>query len=186
MTLEEYLYYRSLVVNHDENAFQRVQNKRPPTDPMDFALRVSFVIVNSGMRSTVATSIWERLRPSLVETGEVGETFGHPGKRISINRIMVDREVLFSECQAAWNEGPDEVIGFCETIPHIGKITRFHLAKNLGVDCAKPDVWLERVAKRSNEDVHGLCARLSEQSGDKVSVVDFVIWRACQQGWWNC
>lgn len=185
MTLEEYSYYRKLVTEHDPDAVKKVETKSPPTDATDFALRVSYVILNSGMKWTVAKDIWTRMKPSLIETGQVGDTFGHPGKKKSINLVMSNRSEYFGRFRAAWANGPDEVVEFCETLPHIGGITKFHLAKNLGVDVAKPDVWLERVAIGSGETVQDLCNRLSKQSGDSVSTVDYVIWKACQQGWWG-
>ena len=64
----------------------------------------------------------------------------------------------------------------------LGSTTKFHLAKNLGVDCAKPDIWLKRVAAESGEDVQHLCAHLAQSTGDKRAIVDSVIWRACQSG----
>ena len=30
-----------------------------------------------------------------------------------------------------------------------------------------------------------MCERLSVESGDRVATVDYVIWKACQQGWWG-
>lgn len=184
MTLEEYLAYRDRVVELDPDAMKKVETKSPPVDATDFALRVSYVILNSGMRWTVAQDIWSRMKPSLIETGEVGDTFGHPGKKKSINQVMSNRSEYFEEFRTAWQNGPDGVIEFCEALPHIGAITKFHLAKNLGVDTAKPDVWLERVAAKSGEHVQELCGRLSQMAGDSVSTVDYVIWKACQQGWW--
>jgi len=183
--LEEYLAYRQRVDELDPDAMKKVETKFPPTDATDFALRVSYVILNSGMRWTVAQDIWSRMKPSLIVTGEVGDTFGHPGKKKSINQAMANRLEYFEDFRSAWEAGPDAVIEFCETLPHIGGITKYHLAKNLGVDVAKPDVWLERVAAKSGETVQELCARLSKQSGDSVSKVDYVIWKACQQGWWG-
>lgn len=180
MTRDEYLAYRK-----DPDAMERVKTKSPPTDGTDFALRVSYVILNSGMRWTVAKDIWNRMRPSLMETGEVGATFGHPGKAKSINLVMSKRTEFFEGFRLAWEEGAEKVIDFCGALPHIGEITKYHLAKNLGVDVAKPDVWLERVASESSETVQDLCGRLSKQSGDSVSTVDYVIWKTCQQGWWR-
>lgn len=185
MNLADYLYYRKRVEDHDPVALQKAGTHKPPTDATDFGLRVSYVILNGGMKWTVAQDIWDRMKPSLIEFGEVGTTFGHLGKKKSIDRVMESRAVYFAEFQKTWEEGREQVIEFCETLPHIGVITKFHLAKNLGVDCAKPDVWLERVARKSRESVQELCARLSEESGERVAVVDFVIWKACQQGWWN-
>ncbi|MCA0012882.1 hypothetical protein LB561_09965 [Mesorhizobium sp. B292B1B] len=185
MTLEEYLGYRQRVVELDPDAMKKVETKSPPIDATDFALKVSYVILNSGMRWTVAQDIWSRMKPSLIETGEVGDTFGHPGKKKSINQVMTNRTDYFDGFRSVWQIGSDAVIEFCETLPHVGGITKYHLAKNLGVDVAKPDVLLERVAARSGETVQELCSRLSNRSGDSVSKVDYVIWKACQQGWWG-
>ncbi|ESX23538.1 hypothetical protein [Mesorhizobium sp. LSJC264A00] len=185
MTRDEYLAYREMVAKLDPDAMERVKTKAPPVDETDFALRVSYVILNSGMKWTVAKDIWNRMRPSLVETGEVGDTFGHPGKTKSIDLVMSNRSEFFEGFRSAWKEGPEKVINFCGALPHIGGITKYHLAKNVGVDVAKPDIWLERVASQSAETVQELCARLSRQSGDSVSTVDYVIWKTCQQGWWR-
>ncbi|MBZ9897278.1 hypothetical protein LB545_23465 [Mesorhizobium sp. BR1-1-6] len=185
MTLQEYLEFRKRVVELDVDAMKKVETKSPPIDAADFVLRVSYVILNSGMRWTVAQDIWTRMKLSLIETGEVGDTFGHPGKKKSINQVVSNRSEYFDGFRSAWQNGPDAVIEFCETLPHIGGITKYHLAKNLGVDIAKPDVWLERVAANSGEGVQELCSRLSKLAGDSVSTVDYVIWKTCQQGWWR-
>ena len=158
VTLDEYLTYREMVKELEPEAFERVRTKTPPTDATDFALRVSYVILNSGMRWTVTQDIWSRMKPSLVETGAVGETFGHPGKIKAINFVMSNRLELFCDFKRAWATGPEGIIEFCETLPYIGGITKYHLAKNLGVDTAKPDVWLERVAAKSNESVQEMCS----------------------------
>jgi len=145
MTLAEYLYNRSKIIELDPEAFVRAGSKTPPSDATDFALRVAYVILNSGMKWSVAQTIWKRLQFSLVEHECVRDTFGHPGKREAIDRIMRERHEEFEEFRGAWAEGPEAVIAFCASLDFIGSVTKFHLAKNLGVDCAKPDVWLERV-----------------------------------------
>lgn len=140
----------------DPDAMARVKTKSPPTDETDFALRVAYVILNSGMSGTVAKDIWNRVKPSLMETGEVGDTFGHPGKRRSINQVMANRLEYFEGFRSAGTARSEAVIEFCNTLPHIGGIAKYHLGKNLGVDVAKPDVWLDRVASKSGETVHEL------------------------------
>lgn len=185
MTLDEYLYYRGRVAKFDPHGMKRSGAITPPIDATDFALRVCYVILNSGMKWNITTEIWRRLRPGLIETGQVGDIFGHPGKKRSIDKMMAEKEVYFAAFERVRQAGSDEVIAFCETLPHIGKITKFHLAKNLGVDVAKPDIWLVRVAQSCNEDPQDLCQRLSRESGDRIATVDYVIWRACQQGWWR-
>jgi len=70
--------------------------------------------------------------------------------------------------------------GICvlETLPGIGPITKYHLAKNIGLfDEAKPDIWLVRAAEACNTTVDELVTFLSEQYTMSRHVVDVVLWR---------
>ncbi len=63
-------------------------------------------------------------------------------------------------------------------LPFIGPITVWHLAKNLGLDAAKPDRHLVRIAEAlgfQSPDV--LCSVIAKESGESVRVVDLIIWR---------
>ena len=65
-------------------------------------------------------------------------------------------------------------------LPFIGKTTVWHLAKNLGCNVAKPDRHLVRVAEKFEFDcVQEFCRYLARHTGEKVSVIDIVIWRYC-------
>lgn len=103
--------------------------------------------------------------------------YRHPGKAAAIRYIWDNREQLLADFRAA----PDKV-AWCESLPWVGGITKWHLAKNLGADVAKPDRWLVRLADISGETVANLCERLSRSSGDRIATVDVVLWRACATG----
>lgn len=69
-------------------------------------------------------------------------------------------------------------IDFIQTLPFMGPATAYHLAKNIGLDVVKPDRHLLRVAASTGyETPKLLCEDISESVGDRVSVVDLVIWR---------
>ena len=69
-----------------------------------------------------------------------------------------------------------------QELPFIGKITSYHLAKNLGFEVAKPDRHLVRLKDFFGfSSVTKLCQHLSEISGDPVRVVDIVLWRYMEQ-----
>lgn len=71
---------------------------------------------------------------------------------------------------------------YARTLPFIGPITVFHLAKNLGIDAAKPDRHLIRIAERFGfEQVSVMCKAISEITGDRVSVTDIILWRFLEQ-----
>jgi len=65
-----------------------------------------------------------------------------------------------------------------QELPYFGPATSLHLAKNLGLDVAKPDRHLVRMARSLHcEDAASLCERISAVIGDRVAVVDLVMWR---------
>lgn len=154
----------------------------PPVSPEDMAFEIAYVIINSGMRWTVAQGIWGRVRPALETVGRIEpEHFGHPGKRSAINDVWRRRADLFVACRRVLDLGPERALAWCLDLPWIGGITKYHLAKNFGVDVAKPDIWLERVSKVVGEDVQALCRRLGQESGLRAATVDLILWRACTE-----
>jgi hypothetical protein len=71
-----------------------------------------------------------------------------------------------------------EGVDTLEKLPGIGPITKFHLAKNIGlVDEAKPDIWLVRTAEASSSTVEELAAFLSEKFCMSRHAVDVILWR---------
>lgn len=148
-----------------------------PTSADEFASEAIFVICNSGMRFTVAQGIFNRIMPRLTSGGSSSEVFGHKGKCGAIDHIWAERERLLDEYRAA----PDK-LAFCESLPFIGGITKYHLAKNFGADVAKPDVHLQRLAAAEGTTAQALCERLAEQTGYRIATVDVVLWRACAIG----
>lgn len=65
-----------------------------------------------------------------------------------------------------------------QRLPYIGPITVRHLAKNIGVETAKPDRHLARVSSRLGfADTASLCAAIAYATGERVSIIDLIIWR---------
>lgn len=148
-----------------------------PSNADDFALEAIFVICNSGMRYTVASKIFEKVRDQIVWRMPAAAVFGHEGKVRAIEAIWADRHKLYAEYLAA-----EDKLAFCASLPWIGEITKYHLAKNYGADVAKPDVHLKRLADREGTTAQALCERLAAETGYRVATVDVVLWRACATG----
>jgi len=67
---------------------------------------------------------------------------------------------------------------FLKTLPYIGPVTCYHLAKNIGLPVAKPDRHLVRLANSMGYcDVQEFCRAISEHVSDSIPVVDIVLWR---------
>lgn len=149
----------------------------PPSTAEEFAQSAIYVIVNSGMKYGVAQQIYKRCIEKLYAGGKARKVFGHPGKAKAIDTIWKHREELF----AAFLEAEDK-LDFCASLRWIGPVTRYHLAKDLGVDVAKPDVHLARLARRDRTTVERLCRRLAKDACCRVATVDTILWRACATG----
>jgi hypothetical protein len=60
----------------------------------------------------------------------------------------------------------------------IGPVTVFHLARNIGIDCAKPDRHLVRLAAKTGyTDVTSMCSEIATAADERIGVVDVVLWR---------
>jgi hypothetical protein len=153
------------------------ENIPKPADAEAFAREATFVICNSGFRNSVAAPIVERCMVALREGRSAATEFGHEGKHRAIDAIWADREVLF----AAYLDRGDK-IDFLRQLPWIGPITCFHLEKNLGGDYAKPDVHMDRLARRETTTTDELCRRLARLTGYRIATIDTVLWRACADG----
>lgn len=150
---------------------------KEPTDADDFALEAIFVICNSGMQNKVARGIYTRVVKQIHAGGPVREVFKHDGKVKAIETIWFDRKDLFAKYLSATDK-----LAFCRSLPWIGGITSYHLAKNFGADVAKPDVHLQRLADIEGITAQALCERLAAETGYRVATVDTVLWRACANG----
>ena len=152
-------------------------NTKPPEHAEEFATETIFVICNSGMKHTIARKIFDKCMVAIAAGESCNTVFGHKGKADAMDHIWSNRSKLFAEYVAA-----PEKIAFCQSIPWIGGITCYHLAKNFGAQVAKPDVHLVRVAERHATNPQDLCERISEASGYKINTVDLILWRACAVG----
>jgi hypothetical protein len=65
-----------------------------------------------------------------------------------------------------------------QTLPYIGPITAVHLAKNLGLDVAKPDRHLVRLSRHFGyRCTNDLCCDIASVTGEQVKVIDLALWR---------
>lgn len=151
-----------------------------PKNAQGFAEEAIFVICNSGMRNTVARGIFRKCVIALHCDIPVIDVFKHVGKAAAIEKIWAEREALWDGFNDAL--GGDAELAYLESLPWIGPITKYHLAKNLGANVAKPDVHLQRLADREGCTAQQLCDRLAKEVRLRAATVDVVLWRACANG----
>ncbi len=143
----------------------------------DFFAEFVWVVVSSGMKNQIAEKIYKRVMAALVDRVPINTVFRHEGKVKAINHVLANLKELYFEYLMA-----DDKLTWLEGLPYIGSITKYHLAKNLGLDIAKPDRHLVRISNEYNTTVQELCLKLAQETKSKVAVIDQVIWRAANLG----
>lgn len=161
--------------------WQWAQTVTMPTTPEAFVREYTWVVLNSGMKNTVARGIMDRVWPAVTSgKSSAGEVFGHEGKAQAIDYVWAHRKVLHAQARAA--DASKDLVRYCQALPWIGPITCWHLAKNLGANVCKPDRWLMRLADAEDTTPAELCTRLAAATGDRIATVDLMLWRACVVG----
>jgi len=159
-------------------------------DEETFLREFSWVVLSSGMKNTViekkfgpiSNCFYEWKSASLIAKNCIKcfesaiQIFNNKAK---INAIIDAATKIskqgFANIKKLIEKDP---IHSLQKFKFIGPITVYHLAKNIGLDFAKPDRHLQRIASMHNySSVQDFCRDISKHSGDSVPVVDIVFWR---------
>jgi hypothetical protein len=180
LTFDVDAFMQAMIAAGWEDDIAWAEDLAPPSDAVEFAREVIFVICNSGMKNTVARGIFARVMVALYSGESAATVFGHKGKAAAIDDVWGAREILLVGFLANRNDG--ERLAWLGTIPWIGRITKYHLAKNFGMQVAKPDVHLQRLAATFKTSPQALCEELATRSGYKVATIDTLLWRGAANG----
>ncbi|MCK5611316.1 hypothetical protein KAR91_56120 [Candidatus Pacearchaeota archaeon] len=163
----------SIISQGYERDITWAENVQKCDDSAEFCQQYIFVLCNSGMKAQIAAVIFQRIMQAIVDQVDISEVFGHKGKVGAMKAMIKGHKTIFQEYLKS-----EDKLTFCESLPWIGKITKYHLAKNLGEDYIKPDRHLVRIAELYSTDAFKLCDDLSKSTGDSLNTVDTVLWRA--------
>ncbi|MGE3342263.1 MAG: hypothetical protein AB7L71_02415 [Vicinamibacterales bacterium] len=169
-----------------------VEDCIPASDSEILAQEVVWVILCAGRSAQSARTIESKVWAAIEAGTPVVKAFGYRAKAAAIERVWREREEYFAGYLAAAAEGPQVLLDFFRSIPFVGEVTQYQLAKNLGAPVPKPDIWLCRLAGVPDhpstrvpvrfEACAALCGALSRATGDSVALVDSVLWLACNKG----
>jgi hypothetical protein len=72
-------------------------------------------------------------------------------------------------------------VSYLQTLPLIGKTTKWHLARNIGIDCPKPDRHMLRLtAFYGYSSAMDLCKEIRVIAPDyNIGTIDLILWRDC-------
>lgn len=160
-----------------EKEIQWQENLKICEDSAEFCQEYIWVVINSGMKNQIARIIMDRINKAMEYGKDISAVFGHKGKVSAIKDMLNNYEKIFEQFIKA-----EDKLEFLESLSWIGKITKFHLIKNLGYDYVKPDRHLIRIANKYNITPDELCNKLSKKAGLRKATVDIILWRSANLG----
>lgn len=156
----------------------------------NFLEEFAWVVLSSGMKESVVRRLFPRIAKAFLEWRSAEaivrrrrtcqtraiRVFNHRPKIDAI--VSVAKRIADLGFKAFRKLIQLGGIDFIRTFAFMGPATSYHLAKNIGLDVVKPDRHLIRIAESAGGlSPKDLCQMISEQTGDKVSVIDIVLWR---------
>lgn len=192
LLFNRYVSARELVIDSGygfEIDWQASRNILLVQEP-EFLRETAWVILNSGMRESVIRRRFTRIDDAFMGFSsaicikkhrvqcfwKAMKVFGHEKKIKAIISASCRVAMEGFSSVKAWviRDGTE----YLRTFDYLGPATSKHLAKNLGLEVAKPDRHLLRIADATGySSVAKLCADLSMLTGDSQRVVDLVLWR---------
>lgn len=154
-----------------------------------FLTEHAWVILSSGMSVHVVSSIFNRFAEVFKNWSDIEYVLKNSDlvryKALSVFANGRKVEAILQMTYYLSNYGLPTIIAqlkqkgpeFFEQFPLLGPATSNHFAKNIGLNVAKADRHLMRISSKFGHSTQSLCTEISKLTGDKISVVDLVLWR---------
>ena len=202
-------------LDSDRTTFDDIKKQLQSHDKIgadEFAKQVIYVILAGGFSQKTAKVIYQKVLDYIaannrLQFDDLIKIFNNKNKINAVIKIWENREIY----RDGYYTQPDleSRISHLEKLPHIGKITANHLARNLGENVVKYDIWIQRLGvafATANEqgtearnnlkskinngkldpEVKAACdemfAYLESDTGLPRGYIDVVLWKACQVG----
>ena len=197
---------REMGMDSDAQSFDEIRENlshRHVLDADAFAENCVYVILAGGFSQKTAKKIHAQIMDFLRTRGAdfdgLFAMFHNKNKINAVCKIWNSRAQLRDEYYSL--NDTDARVNYLARLPHIGKITANHLARNLGEDVVKYDIWIQRLgalyagnpalgAKIDNKklcpEIRGACDAmfddLCRQTGLPRGYIDVVLWKSAQVG----
>lgn len=193
---------RAAGLDSDAQSFDEIlenMRARKIYDADAFASHCAYVILAGGFSQQTAKKIHEKImnymRISGADFDVLIKIFNNKNKINAICKIWNNRKQLRDEYYGL--KSLDDKLNYLQKLPHIGRITANHLARNLGEDVVKYDVWIQRLGcafvnknlpidnGNLSPEIKSACddmfAHLKHETGLPRGYIDVVLWKGLQQ-----
>ena len=188
-------------LDSDNQSFDEIldvlQNKKI-CSPDEFASHCVYVILAGGFSQQTAKKIHKKIMDVLCTYGAdfdyIIQIFNNKNKINAVCKIWNNRVAL---CDGYYQlQNLDDKLKYLQSLPHIGKITANHLARNLGEDVVKYDVWIQRLgcvfagknlsiynanlSPEINDACDAMFMHLCNETKLPRGYIEVVLWKSCQ------
>lgn len=191
---------KDLGVDSDAQSFDEIREMLAHPrrfSPNEFASMCAYVILAGGFSQKTAKRIHKDIMEYVYKNGAdfdaIFQMFHNKNKVNAICKIWENRAEF---CDGFYKCATDDArIAYLAKLPHIGKITANHLARNLGVDVVKYDIWIRRLGaqyggiRRTDEltdEIKSACddmfSHMVRETNLPRGYIDVVLWKASQIG----
>nr|MBQ0091523.1 hypothetical protein [Candidatus Enterousia merdequi] len=192
---------REMGLDSDDKSFDEIkENLLHPKklSPVEFADTVSYVILASGFSQKTAKRIHKIIMDKMpANSGDLLQVFNNKNKINAICKVWDNKQDFcdgFYKCDCL-----ESKLNYLQKLPHIGKITVNHLARNLGENIVKYDIWIQRLGVlysknpalsqkidngKLDKEIKKYCdemfEHLHQETNLPIGYLDVVLWKACQ------
>jgi len=145
--------------------------------PITFIQQYVWVVLCAAFKEQVArkieTAFWNAIN---CKHPDPFSFIKHPNKRKAIAVVMANTTKIFEDLK----ESADK-LAYIRTLPYMGPALSCHLARDLGLDVVKPDIWLVRLAVQwGYPDPLALCLDIQRWRPElRIGTIDIILWRYC-------
>jgi hypothetical protein len=183
-TCEDYLQLKSEIEHRgyaEEIRYLENIGKRK-LGPSELVCEYALLVITGGMNAPITDISWkEKVMRVLKNRASFHELLRHKGKAEAIRLCWEEKEALFQMFNEVRHDTA-KALNFCHSLPWIGNATKYILAQNIGIDCAKPHIGFVRLGSNFVELPENICSQLADESGDRIATVGFVLAEAIKVG----
>lgn len=147
--------------------------------PEEFLQQYIFAVFSSsGLNNSIVNRQMDRFNDAVRNGENAFDTIPNRRMKQAVMEMWLKYEQVFSELKRRTTD--DFKIEYLATLRQIGKKEKYHLARNLGIDCVKPDIHMERLAEQWGYNTPlGLALEIQKYDNDRLGVIDVILWRYC-------
>lgn len=150
--------------------------------PSEIVCEYALLVITGGMNAPIINISWKEEVMRVLKSGDsLHELSRHKGKAEAIRQCWEERKALFQMFKEVRYDVA-KAVNFCHSLPWIGNATKYILAQNIGIDCAKPNIGFVRLGSSFVELPENICCQLADESGDRIATVGFILSKAMSLG----